>query len=69
MDSLIPVALVHFYDTSLHRIVCGKRGAEHRSTKHARSVTCDACLGLLRERPTLAAPNEAVEPAGGAAAV
>jgi hypothetical protein len=69
MDNVIPVALVHFYDTSLHRILCGKRGAEHRSTKHARGVTCDACLGLLRERPTLAAASEAVEPAGGAAAV
>ncbi len=42
--------LVHFYDTLLHQIPCGVRGVEHRSTKHARSVTCQACVSLLVER-------------------
>lgn len=38
---------VHSYDTGQHRIVCGVRGVEHRSTKHSRSVTCPACVALL----------------------
>lgn len=43
---------IHFYDTRTHAIACGKRAGEHRSTKHARNVTCDACVGLLAERTT-----------------
>ncbi len=54
MDALTPASPVHYFDTSLHRIACGVRGSDHRSTKHSRDVTCDACLGLLRDGPTLA---------------
>jgi hypothetical protein len=42
--------LVHYFDTRLHRILCGLRGFEHRSSKHSRNVTCQACLGLLGKR-------------------
>jgi hypothetical protein len=42
---------VHFYDTSLRTILCGLRGFEQRSTKHAHGVTCPACVGLLGKRP------------------
>ncbi len=55
MDALTPASLVHFYDTRSRAIVCGVRGFEHRSTKHPRQVTCQACVGILRERPSLAA--------------
>ncbi|HEY6098363.1 MAG TPA: hypothetical protein VIW03_02970 [Anaeromyxobacter sp.] len=41
--------LVHLYDTLRHRIVCGSTAAEDHSTKHARGVTCHACIALLRE--------------------
>jgi hypothetical protein len=57
MEALTPATPVHFYDTRAHVILCGLRGFEHRSTKHSRSVTCHACVGLLRER--LAAPDDA----------
>lgn len=63
MDALTPTALIHFYDTSQHRILCGRRGFDQRSTKHPRSVTCDACIGLLGERPVASGfgtPNGAV---------
>ena len=40
-------SLVHFYDISAHRILCGVRGVDHHSTKHSRSVTCQACATLL----------------------
>jgi hypothetical protein len=52
MDALTPRTLVHYYDTRSHGILCGVRGADHHSTKHARSVTCHACVGLLGKRPT-----------------
>ncbi len=42
--------LVHYYDTQRHRILCGSPGAEDHSTKHARGVTCHACIALLREK-------------------
>ncbi len=52
MDDLVPVSVIHFYDVRLRETLCGLRGFEHRSTKHARSVTCSACVGLLhRGRP------------------
>ena len=51
MNSLPDASLVHFYDTRLRVILCGLRGFEHRSTKHAHGVTCPACLGLLGKRP------------------
>jgi hypothetical protein len=51
MDALTPARLVHYFDTRLHRILCGLHGSDHRSTKHARDVTCDACIGQLRDRP------------------
>jgi hypothetical protein len=51
MDALTPASLVHFYDTSIHRIACGVSRLQHRSTKHARQVTCQACIALLGARP------------------
>jgi hypothetical protein len=53
MDALTPTAVVHFYDTHRHAILCGVRGFEHRSSKHARSVTCEACVGLLGKHPAM----------------
>jgi hypothetical protein len=50
MDELVAGTLIHFYDVRLRETLCGLRGFEHRSTKHARSVTCPACVGLLHER-------------------
>lgn len=55
MDALTPGKLVHYFDTLHHRILCGVDSFDQRSTKHARDVTCDACIGLLRERPMAAA--------------
>ena len=52
MDALTSAPPVHFYDTVAHLIVCGVHGVEHRSTKHARSVTCQACVSLLVKRQT-----------------
>jgi hypothetical protein len=57
MDALTPVTLIHFYDTRSHLIACGASGVEHHSTKHARQVTCRACVALLGERPVLAAAD------------
>jgi hypothetical protein len=51
MDALTPARLVHYFDTRLHRILCGQHGPDHRSTKHARDVTCNTCIGQLRDRP------------------
>ncbi len=50
MEPLSAAVVVHYYDTRLHETLCGLRGFEHRSTKHARGVTCSACVGLLRQR-------------------
>lgn len=61
MNEPIAASVVHFYDTRTHGILCGVRGAENRSTKHARGVTCHACVGLLAERP--ARDAEAASPA------
>jgi hypothetical protein len=49
MEALNPIRLVHYFDTQQHRIACGA-GIDHRSTKHARSVTCQKCMGLLRAK-------------------
>lgn len=66
MNALTPASLVHYYDTRAHGILCGVRGPDHRSTKHSRSVTCHACIGLLGKRPTMAAVAPDAN-AGGAA--
>lgn len=50
MDGPVAVSLIHFYDVRVRETLCGLRSFEHRSTKHARSVTCPACVGLLHER-------------------
>jgi hypothetical protein len=42
--------LVHYYDTERHRILCGSPIADDHSTKHARGVTCQSCITLLREK-------------------
>ena len=52
MSESTAASFVHFYDTRLRTILCGLRGFEHRSTKHAHGVTCPACLGLLGKRPS-----------------
>jgi hypothetical protein len=41
---------VHHYDTERHRVTCGSADQDHHSTKHARAVTCPACIAVLRER-------------------
>ncbi len=50
MNALNPTSPVHFYDTHLHQILCGLHGFEHRSSKHSRNVTCQACVALLGPR-------------------
>jgi len=50
MEDLVRVSIIHFYDVRRRVTLCGLRGFEHRSTKHARGVTCPACLGLLHQR-------------------
>jgi hypothetical protein len=59
MDALTSAKRVHYFDTRLHRILCGFQGFEQRSTKHARDVNCEACVGLLRERATAPGPDAA----------
>ena len=66
MEELTPASPVHFYDTRSHRIACGLRGFDQRSTKYPRLVTCRACVALLGERPSLAAAAGS-EPTAGAA--
>jgi hypothetical protein len=67
MDALTSASPVHYYDTRLHRILCGLRGFEQRSTKHSRSVTCPACVGLLAKRPETLAPGASATPVEGTA--
>jgi hypothetical protein len=67
MDALTPASPVHYFDTTLHRILCGVRGSDHRSTKHSRFVTCDACLGLLRDQPAMLASGTPSAATGGVA--
>ncbi len=67
MDAMMLVSPVHYFDTSLHRIACGVRGSDHRSTKHSRDVTCDACLGLLRDQPSTLASRTSSAATGDAA--
>ncbi len=38
--------LVHWYDTAARRIACGAPG-QSSATKHARRVTCPACVALV----------------------
>ncbi len=42
-------SVVHYFDTDRHSVPCGAPGFAERSTKHARHVTCPACVALLRE--------------------
>jgi hypothetical protein len=51
---LKPAAPIHFYDTLSHAIACGVRGPDHRSTKHPRQVTCEACVAMRSARQSLA---------------
>jgi hypothetical protein len=53
MSEVTTVSVIHFFDTNTHGILCGVRGADHRSTKHPRGVTCHTCVGLLAKRPEL----------------
>lgn len=59
MDAPMPATLIHYYDTDSRSIACGVHGLEHRSTKHARQVTCATCTSALRGRPAQAAPIDA----------
>ncbi len=56
MDELNTTSVVHFYDTQARRILCGARGPDQRSTKHARSVSCPACVGLMGTRAARSTP-------------
>jgi hypothetical protein len=56
MSELHTDAAVHYFDTVLHRIACGVRGSDRRSTKHARAVTCPSCVALLRDAAAGHAP-------------
>lgn len=49
MEALNPTQLIHYFDRQQRRIACGV-GADHRSTKHARTVTCERCIGILRAK-------------------
>jgi hypothetical protein len=66
MEELAPAALVHLYDTQTRRIACGVSGADHRSTKHPRQVTCQACIALLGKRTSLAEAADTDATAGAA---
>jgi hypothetical protein len=67
METLTPESVVHFYDTRSRETLCGLRGFEHRSTKHAHGVTCHKCVGLLRERQRSPAAKLPESAAGGEA--
>ena len=47
MEAKTPAVLVHYFDTQRHQNLCDAHGFEHRSTKHARGVTCPTCVRLL----------------------
>jgi len=69
MDTLTPESVIHFYDIRLRETLCGLRGFEHRSTKHAHGVTCAKCVGLLQERqPPPAASKTGAPPSDTATA-
>lgn len=65
MNPLIPASAMHYYDVRTRTIACGATGPDQRSTKHARQVTCPACLALVGDRtargavPPGAAPDAA----------
>jgi hypothetical protein len=61
METLSTTSVIHYFVARSRETLCGLRGFEHRSTKHARSVTCPLCVGLLRER--LAPETDAAPPA------
>jgi hypothetical protein len=67
MEALNPSSPIHFYDTRARRIACGVSGLDHRSTKHPRQVTCQACAALVGDQPALAGAGAAA-PSGGAPA-
>ena len=57
MNAQIAAPPVHHYDPHQRLILCGLRGLDHRSTKHARGVTCPACLELLGKEHSASAPR------------
>lgn len=40
---------IHYWDVRRRRISCGATAADEHSTKHVRSVTCQACIGALHD--------------------
>jgi hypothetical protein len=50
-------SVVHYFDTAHHSVPCGAPGFAERSTKHARQVTCSACMAALRAGT---APEQAI---------
>ncbi|HET9598895.1 MAG TPA: hypothetical protein VFP65_25205 [Anaeromyxobacteraceae bacterium] len=50
MTKLASTRPIHLYDTQLHRIACEDHIADDHSTKHMRTVTCAACITVVRER-------------------
>ena len=47
METRTPVRVVHYFDTQSHQILCEPQSSDYHSTKHARGVTCPACVKLL----------------------
>jgi hypothetical protein len=58
MDAPTAEPLIHLYDTRLHAIRCGVKGAGLRSTKYVRGVSCEACIGAARRAPEDPPPDE-----------
>lgn len=66
MEKQMSVRLVHYFDTEQHRVLCGARTAEDHSTKHARGISCERCIAILRERAESSAPRHEAEATSGA---
>lgn len=62
MEAPESVRPIHSYDTQLRRILCGLQVSENRSTKHARAVTCPACVEILGARDAAAGPGADAAP-------
>lgn len=64
MDKQTSNRPVHYYDTERHQVPCGAGMADEHSTKHARNVTCEVCIGVLREGEAEQAQGGSVAPVG-----
>lgn len=57
------ISVVHYFDPNRHSVPCGVAGFAERSTKHARQVTCPACMAALHDDSPSAAQASAHEDA------